>query len=77
MEQGNTLQAYVKGLLVSLVWHVRRGKPVNRWDEYMAPSWSLLSVGYIERFDGLLEAGYWYCQDGQYHEKWAEPQTKI
>ncbi|KAF4439744.1 hypothetical protein F53441_12489 [Fusarium austroafricanum] len=64
-------------LLISLVWHIRTDEPVKKWGGYMAPSWSPFSVGYIERSDGLIEAGYWYCQDETYHERWAEPQAQI
>ncbi|RGP58815.1 het-domain-containing protein [Fusarium sporotrichioides] len=64
-------------LLLSLVWYIRTDKPVQKWSEYMAPSWSPFSVGYIERHDGLIEAGYWYCQDKTYHERWAEPKAQI
>jgi len=64
-------------LLKSLVWHIRTDERVQRWDEYMAPSWSPFSVGYIKRWDGLIEAGYWYCYDEGYHERWGEPQAKI
>ncbi|RFN50619.1 het-domain-containing protein [Fusarium flagelliforme] len=64
-------------LLKSLVWHIHTDEPVKRWDVYMAPSWSPFSVGYIKRWDGLIEAGCWYCYDEVYHERWGEPQAKI
>ncbi|KAI1056591.1 hypothetical protein LB507_001442 [Fusarium sp. FIESC RH6] len=64
-------------LLKSLVWHPRTDEPVQRWEEYMAPTWSPFSVGYIERLDGLREAGYWYCYEEGYHKRWGKPQAQI
>ncbi|KAH6977872.1 heterokaryon incompatibility protein-domain-containing protein [Fusarium venenatum] len=64
-------------LMVSLVWYTRLDKPVRRWPEYMAPSWSPFSAGYMKRYDGLIEAGYWYCQDEDYHKKVAEQKAHI
>ena len=32
-------------LLKSLVWHPRTDETVQRWEEYMAPTWSPFSVG--------------------------------
>lgn len=80
--QSRGLGKYLAGiwendLLVSLVWHIRTDEPVQAWSEYMAPSWSPFSVGYIERCDGLIEAGYWYCEDERYHQRWAEPQAEV
>ncbi|KAG8665371.1 hypothetical protein FPOAC2_10449 [Fusarium poae] len=64
-------------LLVSLVWSIRWDEPVQSWSEYMAPSWSPFSVGYIKRYDGLVEAGYWYCQHETWHAKWGERQAHV
>ncbi|XEU97315.1 hypothetical protein FSHL1_002601 [Fusarium sambucinum] len=64
-------------LMVSLVWSIRTDQPVQRWSEYMAPSWSPLSAGYIKRYDGFIEAGYWYCQDEDYHKRAGQRKVHI
>ena len=64
-------------LLKSLCWHIRTDKPMQRWEGYTAPSWSPFSVGYITRWDGLVEAGYWYLYHERYHKTWGEPLAQV